>query len=138
MKRLWASDELIEHWTLLPADLALLANKAGATRLGFAILLKAFQCDARFPEHKGEVPGAVVAARGVVAAGGAAVVGVAGGALARVVVVGGAGAGAGVSVVPPHATARRPMAVVAALQRRRRRVSGRVRGDRGITLSFPG
>ena len=61
MKRLWASDELIEHWTLLPADLALLANKAGATRLGFAILLKAFQCDARFPEHKGEVPGAVVA-----------------------------------------------------------------------------
>jgi len=61
MKRLWASDELIEHWTLLPADLALLANKAGATRLGFAILLKAFQCDARFPEHKGAVPGAVVA-----------------------------------------------------------------------------
>lgn len=61
MKRLWTSDELVEHWTLLPNDLALLANKAGATRLGFAVLLKAFQYDSRFPEHKGDVPGAVVA-----------------------------------------------------------------------------
>jgi len=31
-------DELLEHWTLLPDDVALLANKAGATRLGFAAL----------------------------------------------------------------------------------------------------
>ncbi len=61
MKRLWGIDELLEHWTLLPDDLALLANKAGATRLGFATLLKAFQHDGRFPAHKGDVPGAVVA-----------------------------------------------------------------------------
>ncbi len=61
MKRLWGIDELLEHWTLLPDDVALLANKAGATRLGFAALLKAFQHDGRFPAHKGDVPGAVVA-----------------------------------------------------------------------------
>jgi hypothetical protein len=41
MKRLWAVDELVEHWTLLPDDLALLANKTGATRLGFASPLAA-------------------------------------------------------------------------------------------------
>jgi hypothetical protein len=42
MKRQWTHDELAEHWTLLPEELKLLANKTGATRLGFALLLKAF------------------------------------------------------------------------------------------------
>jgi hypothetical protein len=36
MKRVWTTDELVDHWTLGPADLSLLANKTGATRLGFA------------------------------------------------------------------------------------------------------
>ena len=36
MKRQWTREELAEHWTLAPAELALLANKAGATRLGIA------------------------------------------------------------------------------------------------------
>ena len=61
MKRLWLADELIEHWTLLPHDLVLLANKSGATRLGCAVLLKFFQYAGRFPEQKHEVAGAVVA-----------------------------------------------------------------------------
>jgi Domain of unknown function (DUF4158) len=39
MKRQWTSDELTEHWTLAPAELALVANKAAATRLGFALRL---------------------------------------------------------------------------------------------------
>ncbi len=43
MKRHWEPDEVVDHWTLLPDELTLLANKAGATRLGFAALLKFFQ-----------------------------------------------------------------------------------------------
>ena len=49
MKRLWSIDELVDHCTLLPNELALLGNKTGPTRLGFAVLLKAFQLDGRFP-----------------------------------------------------------------------------------------
>ena len=54
-------EELIEQWTLLPRDLALLANKAGPTRLGFSVLLLYFQREGRFPEHRHEVPRPVVA-----------------------------------------------------------------------------
>jgi TnpA family transposase len=60
MKRQWTRDELTDHWTLLPGELALLANKTGATRLGFALLLKAFAYQGRFPRHMHELPGAVV------------------------------------------------------------------------------
>jgi len=35
-------------------------NKTGATRLGFALMLKFFEVEARFPRHGGEVPGAAV------------------------------------------------------------------------------
>ncbi len=54
-------EELIEQWTLLPRDLALLANKAGPTRLGFSVLLLYFQREGRFPEHRHDVPRPVVA-----------------------------------------------------------------------------
>jgi hypothetical protein len=60
MKRLWEPDELVAEWTLGPGDLTLLANKAGATRLGFAALLAFFRHEGRFPAHRQEVPGAVV------------------------------------------------------------------------------
>jgi hypothetical protein len=43
MKQNWELEELIEHWMLLPDELVLLGNKTGATRLGFAVLLKYFQ-----------------------------------------------------------------------------------------------
>ncbi len=43
MKRQWDPYDLAEHWTLLPGELDLLANKSGPTRLGFALLLKYFQ-----------------------------------------------------------------------------------------------
>lgn len=56
MKRQWTPDELAEHWTLTSRDGELIANKTGATRLGFALLLKFFQHDGRFPHHKGDVP----------------------------------------------------------------------------------
>jgi hypothetical protein len=37
MKREWTDLEFAD-WTLLPSEAALLANKTGPTRLGFAIL----------------------------------------------------------------------------------------------------
>ncbi len=55
MKRQWENEELIENWTLNAWDLAQLGNKIGATRLGFAVLLKFFQFQGRFPSFKNEV-----------------------------------------------------------------------------------
>src|SRR6266566_3041648 len=60
MKRQWENEELVEHWTLDVEDRALLDNKTGATRLGFAVLLKFFRREGRFPQHKHEVPGIVI------------------------------------------------------------------------------
>jgi len=60
MQRQWAADELTEHWTRHPADLAPLANKLAATRLGCALLLKYFHHEGRFPQHKGDSPAAAI------------------------------------------------------------------------------
>jgi hypothetical protein len=56
MKQHWGTDELVEHWTLLPRETELLTNKTDATRLGFAALLKFFQLEAYFPRHASAVP----------------------------------------------------------------------------------
>ncbi len=61
MKRQWTPEELIEQWTLLPDDLALVGNKTGPTRVGFAVLLKYFQHEGRFPQAKHELPGQIAA-----------------------------------------------------------------------------
>jgi hypothetical protein len=61
MKRNWPIEDLVEYWTLLPNELTLLDNKTGPTRLGFALLLKFFQLEARFPYSKNEIPRVVVA-----------------------------------------------------------------------------
>jgi len=60
MKRNWQPEELVEHWTLLPDELALVANKTEQNKLGFALLLKFFQLEARFPYQQQEVPSSVV------------------------------------------------------------------------------
>ena len=60
MKRNWEPDELIEHFTFLPNEMQQVGNKSGATRLGFAVLFKYFQYEARFPSQKSEVPKVVV------------------------------------------------------------------------------
>ncbi len=52
----WELEALIACWTLDEADWRLLANKAGATRLGFALLLKFFELEGRFPRGPGELP----------------------------------------------------------------------------------
>jgi uncharacterized protein DUF4158 len=56
----WEPEELIACWTLLESDHALLANKAGATRLGFALMLKFFELEARFARSAAEMPPAAV------------------------------------------------------------------------------
>ncbi|MDP9313348.1 MAG: Tn3 family transposase [Chloroflexota bacterium] len=45
-------DELAQFWTLSDDERSLLANKSGATRLSFALLLKLFQRDGQFPERR--------------------------------------------------------------------------------------
>ena len=60
MKRQWDTVELVENFTLLPSEMALLENKSEENRLGFAVLLKFFQYEARFPRSKQEVPKLVV------------------------------------------------------------------------------
>ncbi len=42
-------DELIDRWTLVDDELALVAGKRGATRLGFALLLRFYTEQGRFP-----------------------------------------------------------------------------------------
>ena len=51
-----------DRWTLRAADRALLGNKNGATRVGFAVLLKLFQAEGRFPRRPEDVPLAAVEA----------------------------------------------------------------------------
>ncbi len=60
MRREWEPEELVACWTLVDEDWRLVANKTGATRLGFTLLLKFFEVEARFPRHPGEVPTAAV------------------------------------------------------------------------------
>lgn len=61
MKRNWELDELIEHFTILPNEMRLIENKQSENKIGFAVLLKFFQNDSRFPSQKFEVPKPVIA-----------------------------------------------------------------------------
>ena len=56
MRSDWSLEDLISCWTLDEADWRLLANKSGATRLGFAVLLKFLELEGRFPADGAEVP----------------------------------------------------------------------------------
>ena len=60
MARRLELDELAEHFTLLPDEAALLRNKSGATRLGFALLLKYVTRMGRFPSGRAELADEVV------------------------------------------------------------------------------
>ncbi len=60
MKRDWHPDELTEHWTLTPGEKQQALSKRESSRLGFAVLLKFFQSQSRFPRSAREVPKAVV------------------------------------------------------------------------------
>ena len=56
MKKNWDLEELIEYITFMQNELDLLKDKTKETQLGFAILFKFFQYEARFPSNKKEVP----------------------------------------------------------------------------------
>ncbi|MGH3172842.1 MAG: DUF4158 domain-containing protein, partial [Streptosporangiaceae bacterium] len=60
MRAEWEPDELIAAWTLVKGDWDLIANKAGVTRLGFAVMLKFYEIEGRFPAYREEVPQAAV------------------------------------------------------------------------------
>jgi hypothetical protein len=60
MQQSWHPDGLAQHWTLSDDERALLTHKTGATRLAFAVLLKAFHYDGRFPERPTDVPPDIV------------------------------------------------------------------------------
>nr|WP_239647922.1 DUF4158 domain-containing protein [Nocardiopsis ganjiahuensis] len=53
-------EQLVDEWTLEEGDRKLLGNKSGATRLGFALKLKFFQIEGRFPSYAEEIPAAAV------------------------------------------------------------------------------
>jgi len=52
--------DLVGSWTLVDEDWRLVGNKFGPTRLGFALLLKFFELEARFPRSVAELPPAAV------------------------------------------------------------------------------
>jgi hypothetical protein len=56
MAQLMHPDELIDRWTLLADELALMHGKASESRLGFALLLKFFTYAGRFPRGVSELP----------------------------------------------------------------------------------
>ncbi|MGH9157855.1 MAG: DUF4158 domain-containing protein, partial [Acidimicrobiales bacterium] len=55
MGRTLGLDELVDHFTLVGDELELLRNKAGGTRLGFALALKFLQWRGRFPRGRHEL-----------------------------------------------------------------------------------
>jgi hypothetical protein len=60
MKREWDIEELVEHFSLSGAEMALLDGKASHNQLGLAALLKYFQYEGKFPAYKRDIPRAVV------------------------------------------------------------------------------
>ncbi len=56
MKRNWITEELIEHFTVLPEEKNIFISKNRHTRLDFAVLFKFFfQCEGRFPDNNQEI-----------------------------------------------------------------------------------
>ena len=56
MKQHWDDLALAEYWSLGDDELPLLDNRTESSRLGFAVLLKFFQLEGRFPRRRREVP----------------------------------------------------------------------------------
>jgi TnpA family transposase len=60
LKQQWTREELIEHFSLLQPERQLIEAKKFETRLGFAVLFKYFQHEARFPDAPEDIPLSVV------------------------------------------------------------------------------
>ncbi len=61
MARNLGLDDVVDHFTLVGDELDLLRNKSGATRLGFAVLLKFVLWRGHFPRAAHEAPDDAVA-----------------------------------------------------------------------------
>src|SRR3954468_16352583 len=59
MQRLWAADELGEHWTRGPEELKLLAELTGAGKLGLTAQLAYWRQHGHFPNEEAELAPAV-------------------------------------------------------------------------------
>src|SRR5882724_4290471 len=60
MRSDWIEDDLVAEWLLQPCERELLRECRGATRLGFALQLKFFQMEGRFPAGPDELPSPVI------------------------------------------------------------------------------
>lgn len=60
VRREWELDDLIASWTLVDADHELMARLHAGRRLSFALMVKFFEIEGRFPRHAGELPPAAV------------------------------------------------------------------------------
>lgn len=60
MNHNWNTDDIIEHFTLLPPEIHFLGSKAPHNRLGKALLLKFFQQEGRFPGSKAEILSTII------------------------------------------------------------------------------
>jgi hypothetical protein len=62
MKQQWSSQELIDHWTLTQTEIALAQSisKIDYNRLGYALMLKYFQLEGKFPQRKQDIPGQII------------------------------------------------------------------------------
>src|SRR5262245_3571981 len=60
MKQAWHPDELTQYGTLSDDECRLLGEKTGATQLAFAVLVKSFQYEGRFPLRRETVPMPVI------------------------------------------------------------------------------
>ena len=61
MARELDEDELIGNWTLIGDELEQLSGRRGATKLGFALLLRFYAVHGRFPSGRSEIPDQAVA-----------------------------------------------------------------------------
>jgi hypothetical protein len=61
MQQLWSAEKMVEHWSLVAEELALLPGKADGGKLGFASQLAFYKRQASFPDDEADVAPAVTA-----------------------------------------------------------------------------
>ncbi|MEC1158923.1 MULTISPECIES: Tn3 family transposase [Bacillaceae] len=60
MKKQWELDELIGHFTLIEPEKKLIESKYVNSQLGFAVIMKFFQHEARFPAKSSDIPKVII------------------------------------------------------------------------------
>jgi TnpA family transposase len=62
MKQQWTSQELIDHWALTQNEIVLAQSisKIDHNQLGYALMLKYFQSEGRFPQRKQDIPDQII------------------------------------------------------------------------------